>query len=97
MDNELRDILMGISGDIKGMRMGLAGLVSKADQLENKVNHFDLRFDKVELELKEIRKELAQVEKVKNGQILMNQKIFDIETWKLEIEKRLNKLETKKL
>lgn len=41
MDNELRDILMGISGDIKGMRMELAGLVSKTDQLEKKVDHFD--------------------------------------------------------
>jgi hypothetical protein len=97
MDNELRDILMGISGAIKGMRMELAGIASKVDQSEKKVDPFDLRFDNVELELKEIRKELAQVEKVKNGQILMNQKIFDIETWKLEIEKRLNKLETKKI
>ncbi|PAE96829.1 hypothetical protein [Shouchella clausii] len=50
MDNELRDILMGISGDIKGMRMELAGIASKVDQSEKKVDHFDLRFDNVELE-----------------------------------------------
>lgn len=45
---------MGISGDIKGMRMELAGLVSKVYQLEKKVDQFDLRFDNVEQELKEI-------------------------------------------
>ncbi|MFB4212598.1 hypothetical protein ACE1TH_11875 [Shouchella sp. JSM 1781072] len=120
MDTELREILVGISGDIKGMRtelnekidkldLRLTNLESKVekveerldqleerfDNLEERFDNFETRFTKQEEELAAIREEIAGIDQIKHGHLVLNQKIFDVETWKLAMEQRLEKLEAK--
>lgn len=108
MDNELREILMGISGDIKGIRADIneindeqkkmrADIVEIKDELKT-INSRLLKLEESstrhEEELGAIRKELEEVQDIKSGQLLNKQRVFDVVKWKVAIEERLTNFET---